>query len=107
LSGWALAYLTKAHGGDAKLYDQVATFHLANGARLERVNAFGNLRPYGLSAALGVTVNYRYLPEDFEENHERFVCDGHIALSSALLRESRLVSAAWQPKKPELATQSA
>src|SRR6202521_1558684 len=71
----ALAYLTQARQS-GKLYDPVATFHLSNGARLERINAFGNLRPYGLRASFGLTVNYRYLPAELEENHERFVTGG-------------------------------
>jgi malonyl-CoA decarboxylase len=91
----ALAYLTKAQS-DGKLYDPVAMFHLSNGARLERVNAFGNLRPYGLEASFGVTVNYRYMPAELEENHERFVRGGQIRVSSGLFRESKTVAAAWQ-----------
>lgn len=91
----ALAYLTKARGRGAKLYDPVATFHLSNGARLERVNAFGNLRPYGLEASLGVTVNYRYVPEELEENHERFVHGGRIRVLSGLFHENKIVEAAW------------
>ncbi len=98
----ALAYLTKARGRDGRLYDPVATFHLSNGARLERINPFGNLRPYGIDASLGVTVNYRYLPEEFEENHERFVRGGQIRASAALLRENKIVLAAWQPTAEEL-----
>ena len=103
----ALAYLTQAHR-DGKLYDSVATFHLSNGARLERINAFGNLRPYGIEASFGVTVNYRYLPADLEENHERFVRQGEIRLSSALLREHRAVVAAWQanPERPKRGSKS-
>src|ERR1700736_1255548 len=80
----ALAYLTKAHR-DGKLYDPVATFHLSNGARLERINASGNLRPYGLEASVGVTANYRYMPDELEENHERFVRGGQIRISNGLL----------------------
>jgi len=91
----ALAYLTKARR-DGKLCDPVATFHLSNGARLERINVFGNLRPYGLKASFGVTVNYRYMPAELEENHERFVRDGQIRVSSGLFRENKLVEAAWQ-----------
>jgi malonyl-CoA decarboxylase len=68
----ALAYLTQVRQS-GKLDDPVATFHLSNGARLERINAFGNLRPYGLKASYGMTANYRYLPAELEENHERFV----------------------------------
>jgi malonyl-CoA decarboxylase len=91
----ALAYLTLAHDG-GKLYDPVAAFHLANGARLERINAFANLRPYGLEASFGVTVNYRYLPDEVEENHEQFVRNGQIRLAGRPLRDFKEVSAAWQ-----------
>jgi malonyl-CoA decarboxylase len=91
----ALAYLTQARR-DGKLCDSVATFHLSNGARLERINAFGNVRPYGVEASFGVTVNYRYLPAELEENHEQFVRQGRIRVSSSLLREHKAVLAAWQ-----------
>jgi malonyl-CoA decarboxylase len=97
----ALAYLTKvrlpqrAGHRDGKLYDPVATFHLSNGARLEHINAFGNLRPYGLEASYGVTVNYRYIPSELEENHERFV-RGQIQVSRALAEEQKAVDAAWK-----------
>jgi malonyl-CoA decarboxylase len=90
----ALAYLTLAHDG-GKLYDPVASFHLANGARLERINAFANVRPYGLEASFGVTVNYRYLPDEVEENHEQFVRNGQIRLAGRPLRDFKEVSAAW------------
>src|SRR6202795_1326010 len=91
----ALAYLTMAHR-DGKLYDSVATFHLSNGARLERINAFGNMRPYGVEASFGVTVNYRFLPPALEENHEQFVRQGQVRVSSGLLREHKNVLAAWK-----------
>jgi malonyl-CoA decarboxylase len=92
----ALAYLTRAKR-DNKLYDPVATFHLSNGARLERINVFGNVRTYGLEASHGVTVNYRYLPDELEENHERFVRGGQIRVPSNLFREHKTVAAAWDP----------
>jgi malonyl-CoA decarboxylase len=91
----ALAYVTKAHQ-NGKLYDPVATFHLANGARLERIYAFGNLRPYGLEASFGVTANYRYLPAELEENHEQFIRKGQIRVSDGLAKEQKRVAAAWQ-----------
>jgi malonyl-CoA decarboxylase len=97
----ALAYLTRAHR-DGKLYDQVATFHLSNGARLERINAFGNLRPYGLEASLGMTANYRYVSAEVEENHEQFVRAGKIRISSALFHQYKVVTEAWEaPGKTE------
>jgi malonyl-CoA decarboxylase len=91
----ALAYLTEARER-GRLYDPVAAFHLANGARIERINAFANLRPYGLEASFGVTVNYRYLPDEVEENHEQFVRNGQIRLAGGLTRDFKAVSAAWQ-----------
>jgi len=90
----ALAYLAKARDR-GKLYDPVALFHLANGARLEQVHAFGNLRRYGIEASFGMTANYRYLPDELEENHERFVRDGQIRFSPHLQREFRKVAEAW------------
>jgi len=81
---------------NGKLHDPVATFHLSNGARLERINIFGNLRPYGLRDSFGVTVNYRYVPADLEENHERFV-RGEIQVANGLTSEYKAVRKAWQP----------
>ena len=91
----ALAYLTQAHH-DGRLCDSVATFHLSNGARLERINAFGNLRPDGLKDSFGVAANYRYLPAKLEENHERFVRKGEIQVSSGLFHEYRTVAGIWR-----------
>ncbi len=90
----ALAYLTQVRQ-NGKLYDSVATFHLSNGARLERINTFGNLRPYGLRDSFGVTANYRYLPAELEENHERFV-RGEIQVANGLASEYKAVRKAWQ-----------
>ena len=92
----ALAYLTQVRQ-NGKLYDSVATFHLSNGARLERINTFGNLRPYGLRDSFGVTVNYRYLPAELEENHERFV-RGEIQVANGLASEYKAIRKAWQPQ---------
>jgi malonyl-CoA decarboxylase len=90
----ALAYLTHARQ-NGKLYDGVATFHLSNGARIEKINAFGNLRPYGLKDSFGVTVNYRYLVAELEENHERFV-RGEIQVAQSLSEEFKSVGRSWQ-----------
>ena len=91
----ALAYLTQVHQ-NGRLYDPVATFHLSNGARLQRIHAFGNLRPYGLQASFGLTANYLYVPAELEENHERFVREGEIRVSHELEREYRAVAEAWR-----------
>ena len=93
----ALAYLTQARQS-GKLYDSVATFHLSNGARLERINAFGNLRPYGLEASYGLTVNYRYLVAELEENHERFV-RGEIQVANSLASDYKAIAQVWQASR--------
>jgi len=100
----ALAYLTQVRQ-KGKLYDSVATFHLSNGARLESINTFGNLRPYGLRASFGVTANYRYLPAELEENHERFV-RGEIRVANGLGSDYRAVAKAWQPRVAQVRANS-
>lgn len=90
----ALAYLTQIRR-DGKPYDPVAGFHFSNGARLESIDPFANLRAYGLRDSFGVMVNYRYIPEDLEENHERFVRSGEMRVSPALAHEQRTVAGLW------------
>jgi malonyl-CoA decarboxylase len=92
----ALAYLTQLRG---KLLDPVAAFHFSNGARLESIDTFANLRPYGLRDSFGVMVNYRYIPEDLEENHELFVTSGEVSVASSLLQERRISAALWKGEK--------
>src|SRR6202140_5530805 len=94
LSRLAFAYLTEARQ-NGKVFDPVAAFHLSNGARLEGINAFGNLRPYGLKASFGITINYRYVPDELEENHERFVTGGQIRISDTFSRENATVKKTW------------
>ncbi len=88
LAQLALAYLTLAspRGG---VVDPVAGFHLANGARLERINPFADLSPERMQASFGVMVNYLYEPDEVEANHEGFVCRGEVALSRNLSKARR------------------
>lgn len=81
----ALAYVsaTRTDGG---LIDPVATFHLSNGAQLECINPFADLSEHGMSASFGVMVNYRYAPEQVEQNHESFVGTGNIATARPLAK---------------------
>jgi malonyl-CoA decarboxylase len=92
----ALVYLTQLSG---KQHDPVAAFHFSNGARLESIDTFANLRPYGLRDSFGVMVNYRYIPEDLEENHERFVRNGEISVAPGLIQERRVSTALWKGEK--------
>jgi len=63
--------------------DPVARFHLDNGARLERLNARGNMSPHGLKQSFGVMVNYLYDLNKIEASHEKFV-NGEVARSRAV-----------------------
>ncbi|HLS69787.1 MAG TPA: malonyl-CoA decarboxylase [Kiloniellales bacterium] len=67
---------------DGRPIDPVARFHLRNGARLERINWLGDTSLNGMQQSAGVMVNYRYLIDDIEKNHEAFVTKGTVAASS-------------------------
>ncbi len=104
----ALVYLSQVRSGN-RPFDPVAAFHFSNGARLEAIDAFANLRPYGLRDSFGVMVNYRYIPEELADNHERFVRTGEMPVSSALQRELKTSSVLWKGEtgKPEKAGKKA
>jgi malonyl-CoA decarboxylase len=85
LSRLCAYYLMYAKRGTAPL-DPVARFHLANGARLERLNWMGDTSPAGLSRSLGFTVNYVYRLADVERNHEVYAKTHGIIASRTLQR---------------------
>jgi len=64
--------------------DPVARFHLGNGARLERINWPADLSSRGLGQAHGLMVNYLYVFNDIEKNHEAYANDGTVAASRAV-----------------------
>ena len=76
-------YLLHAKHGQAPL-DSVARFHLANGARLERLNWLGDTSPKGLVNSLGLSVNYVYRLADVERNHEAYAKDYDVVASREL-----------------------
>ena len=69
--------------------DAVARFHLANGARLERLNWMGDTSPSGLDRSFGLTVNYVYRLQDVERNHEAYAKTGAITASREIQRLGR------------------
>jgi malonyl-CoA decarboxylase len=81
-------YLLRAKRGHAPL-DPVARFHLANGARLARVNWLGDSSRAGIAASLGVTANYVYRVADVEANHEAYAKNFRVVTSSVLERLAR------------------
>jgi malonyl-CoA decarboxylase len=78
-------YLLHAKRGNEPL-DPVARFHLANGARLERLNWLGDTSRPGLRQSLGLMVNYVYRLADVERNHEAYARQYRITVSSGFER---------------------
>jgi malonyl-CoA decarboxylase len=78
LGAYYLACLSATPDGD-----QVARFHLDNGARLERLNPLGDLSAKAVKQSLGMMVNYLYDLDKVEVHHERFV-EGDTACSRAM-----------------------
>ena len=85
----ALAYFTAAKREDGRPLDPVATFHLGNGARLERINWLGDLSPKGMADSAGLMVNYLYDLDDIEKNHEAFANHAEVAVSNAVRKMAR------------------
>jgi len=81
-------YLLRAKRGHAPL-DPVARFHLANGARLARLNWGGDVSSAGIASSLGITANYVYRMADVEQNHEAYAKDFKVMASFSLERLAR------------------
>jgi malonyl-CoA decarboxylase len=76
-------YLLNARRGDEPR-DDVARFHLRNGARLEQINWLGDRSEKGLRESAGLLVNYLYDRKSVARNHEVYVNDNEIVHSSAI-----------------------
>jgi malonyl-CoA decarboxylase len=100
LRALALGYLTLSHSGNDGVIDPVARFHLSNGARLERINVYADNSDRGMRNAFGVMVNYLYDLESVEDNHEKFVANGEIAMSRSLARDLKVLREAWASADP-------
>ena len=69
--------------------DAVARFHLANGARLERLNWMGDTSATGLNRSYGLTVNYEYRLTAMERNHDTYANHYRVASSRAFQQLAR------------------
>ncbi|MCB1343002.1 MAG: malonyl-CoA decarboxylase [Pseudooceanicola sp.] len=72
LKAAAARFLLTAKRPDGLPYDPVTRFHLGNGAYIHAVHAGADLSPKGMAESAGAMVNYRYDPDTFAENHERY-----------------------------------
>ena len=84
LSQLCAYYLTSVKRGK-RISDPVANFHLSNGARIEQVRFLANTRAEDIQQSLGMMVNYRYVLDYIEENHDAYVHEGHVEISKTLL----------------------
>ena len=73
-------YLVHAKKGSKPL-DPVARFHLANGARLERLNWGADVSASGLTNSFGLMVNYVYGLSELERNHEAYAQQARVVAS--------------------------
>ncbi len=85
----AAHYLLEAKGRHGQPANPVARFHLGNGARLHRLNWLGDVSDNGLRQSLGLMVNYLYVLDEIEANHERFASQGHIVSSREVQRQAK------------------
>jgi malonyl-CoA decarboxylase len=88
LTALAAQYLVLAKR-DKEPLDPVARFHLANGARLERLNWMGDASPAGLQRSFGLMANYTYRLADVEKNHEAYAARFRVMASSDIERLAR------------------
>ena len=89
LRACAARFLLNAKRGDGLPYDPVTRFHLGNGACVHAVHAGADISEKGMAESAGAMVNYRYDPDTFAENHERFAGEKEVVASKevrALLR---------------------
>jgi malonyl-CoA decarboxylase len=66
--------------------DPVARFHLANGARLHRLNAASDVTPAGIRRSVGLTVNYVYEIDELEHNAATYGRCHEIRAAPAVVR---------------------
>lgn len=78
-------YLVREKSG-AELLDPVAQFHLNNGARVSRLYWLADTSARGMRQSYGMMASYRYELAEVDENHERFLRDGHVAAARKVLR---------------------
>lgn len=85
----AAQYFLKAKNESGRPIDQVARFHLGNGARLERINWLGDRSAKGVRESATIMVNYLYDLDEIERNHEAYANKGEIAAAAGVRKLAR------------------
>ncbi len=79
--------LHEANGKRAR--DPVAHFHLANGARIERISLLADTSEKGARESATLMVNYLYDPARIDEYHEAYAGEGKRNASTAVRKLAR------------------
>ncbi|MDH3293693.1 MAG: malonyl-CoA decarboxylase family protein, partial [Acidimicrobiia bacterium] len=82
----AADYVINQRREAGRALDPVAHFHLSNGARVERLNWLANPTDVGWDRGLAMMINYRYELKSIESNHDRYVTEGIVNASDAMLK---------------------
>lgn len=85
----AARYLLKEKTTNGQPMNPVARFHLGNGAELHRINWLGDISAKGMKQSAGLMVNYLYVLDNIERNHEQYSTSGTIVCSSGVRDLSR------------------
>tara|TARA_R110002074_G_scaffold398388_1_gene590129 strand:- start:5742 stop:7103 length:1362 start_codon:yes stop_codon:yes gene_type:complete len=85
----AARYLLKEKTTNGQPLNPVARFHLGNGAELHRINWLGDTSAKGMKQSAGLMVNYLYVLDNIERNHEQYITSGTIVCSSGVRDLSR------------------
>lgn len=75
------SYLLRAKRKGIRAMDPVANFHLRNGALLQGLHWRGDMAPKRLMESFGICVNYEYISEQLERNHNMYTLQGIIPTS--------------------------
>ncbi|QKX01655.1 Malonyl-CoA decarboxylase [Wolbachia endosymbiont of Cruorifilaria tuberocauda] len=72
-------YLLKVKNDDSSAYDQVAHFHLSNGASIKQLNWMADTSEKGIHQSAGIMVNYLYELSEIDNNHENYMVNRMIS----------------------------
>lgn len=85
----AARYLLNEKTAKGQPLNPVARFHLGNGAELHRINWLGDTSVKGMKQSAGLMVNYLYVLDNIERNHEQYSTSGTVVCSSSVRDLSR------------------
>lgn len=77
-------YLLKVSNSNGSAYDQVAHFHLSNGAAIKQLNWMADTSEKGIDQSVGMMVNYLYELSKIDSNHENYMVKKIISCSKQM-----------------------